>query len=154
MARAVPDPSLAPQLHAALAAADYTYEAVEALLGATAQQALHRNETTPALRRTTDGSPLATLVRLFLLQAPVQRYDAERALGSAGTTLYGPLVAAGALVGGGGEARAGIDVRPYADDDHAWWVVSDLTPGLDGEPIRVEPDHVLGSAPPRPPWPS
>ena len=43
--------------------------------------------------------------------------------------------------------RAGIDVRPYADDDHAWWVVSDLTPGLDGEPIRVEPDHVLGVSP-------
>ncbi|MFZ2014734.1 MAG: methyltransferase [Nocardioides sp.] len=147
MARAVPDPSLAPLLQDALAVADYTYEAVEDLLGVTAQQALHRNETTPALRRTTDGSPLATLVRLFLLQAPVPRYDAERALGSAGSTLYGALVAAGALVGGGGEVRAGIDVRPYADDDHAWWVVSDLTPGLDGEPIRVEPDHVMGVSP-------
>jgi len=147
VARAVPDPSLAPLLHDALAAADYTYEAVETLLGETAQQALHRNETTPALRRTTDGSPLATLVRLFLLQAPVQRYDAERALGSPGAQLYDALVAAGALVGAGSEVRAGVDVRPYADDVHAWWVVSDLTPGLDGEPIRVEADHVLGVSP-------
>jgi hypothetical protein len=151
VARAVPDPSLAPLLRDALAAADYTYEGVDALLGETAQQALRRHETTPALRRTAGrrgGSPLATLVRLFLLQAPVPRYDAERALGSAGTKpLYDALVAAGALVGAGGEVRAGIDVRPYADDDHAWWILSDLTPGLDGEPIRVEPDHVLGVSP-------
>ena len=34
----------------------------------------------PRLRRTTSASPLDTLVRLFLLQAPVARDDAERAL--------------------------------------------------------------------------
>ena len=146
MARAVPDPSLAPLLRAALATADYTYDAVGSLLGEAAQQALGRNETTPALRRTREGSPLATLVRLFLLQAPVPRDDAERALAPR-SDLYDALVAAGALLAAGGEVRAELDVRPYADDDHAWWVVSDLTPGLDGEPIRVEPDHVLGVSP-------
>ncbi len=99
------------------------------------------------VRRAVEASPLATLVRLFLLQAPVPRYDAERALAPRALRSYDALAAAGALVGAGGEVRAGVDVRPYADDDHAWWVVSDLTPGLDGEPIRVEPDHVLGVSP-------
>ena len=41
----------------------------------------------------------------------------------------------------------GLDCRPYADDGHDWWVVSDLTPGLDGQPMRVEADHVLGVTP-------
>ena len=47
----------------------------------------------------------------------------------------------------GGEVRALLDCRPYADDDHDWWVVSDLTPGLDGQLIRVAADHVLGRQP-------
>jgi len=143
VARGVPDPALAPSLREELAAVDYTVEAVDELLGETAVAALRRSETTPALRRTTDRSPLATLVRLFVLQAPVSRDDVRRTLPGS----YDGLVAAGALVGGGGEVRAEIDLRPYADEDHAWWVVSDLTPGLDGEPIRVEPDHVLGVTP-------
>ena len=75
----VPDRTLAPRLRSTLVAADYTVDAVDHLLGATARAALQRNETTPALRRTTDRSPLSTLVRLFLLQAPVARVDAERA---------------------------------------------------------------------------
>ena len=53
----------------------------------------------------------------------------------------------GMLVASGGEVRAALDCRPYADDDHDWWVVSDLTPGLDGQPIRVDADHVLGVSP-------
>ena len=40
--------------------------------------------------------------------------------------------------------RARVDVRPYAADDLDLWVASDLTPGLDGLPNRVAPDHVLG----------
>ncbi len=139
----VPGTDLAPHLAAALAGADYTYESVGALLGRAAHAALQRNETTPALRRTTDGSPLATLVRLFLLQAPVGRADAERALPG----LVEALVAGGMLVGSVGEVRARLDCRPYADDARDWWVVSDLTPGLDGQPIRVEADHVLGVSP-------
>ncbi len=139
----VPDAGLAPRLAAALTDAGYAYDAVGDLLDTTAQAALARNETTPALRRTTDGSPLATLVRLFLLQAPVARADAERALPG----LVEPLSAGGMLAGSVGEVRAVLDCRPYADDTHDWWVVSDLTPGLDGQPIRVSPDHVLGVSP-------
>ena len=142
-AMSLPDPLLAPRLRTALAAAGYTVDAVDGLLGATARAALQRNETTPALRRTTGASPLATLVRLFLLQAPVARVDADRALAG----LVGELAAGGMVVASAGEVRATLDCRPYADDDHDWWVVSDLTPGLDGEPIRVEADHVLGVSP-------
>jgi methylase of polypeptide subunit release factors len=140
----IPGPDLAPRLHDALAGAEFTFDAVGQLLGSRAHDALHRNETTPALRRTTDGSPLATLSRLFLLQTDVDRVHADRALPG----LVDALVAGGMLVASGGEVRALLDCRPYADDDdHDWWVVSDLTPGLDGQLIRVAPDHVLGVSP-------
>ena len=143
MPRGVPDPALAPGLRAALTAADYSVDAIDDLLGPIAAAALGRHETTPALLRTTGGSPLATLVRLFLLQTGVPRTDADRALPG----LVEPLSHAGMLVASAGEVRARLDCRPYADDDHAWWVVSDLTPGLDGQPIRVQADHVLGVTP-------
>jgi Methyltransferase small domain len=116
---------------------------VVGLLGPTAHAALSRNETTPGLRVTGGGSPLETLVRLWPLQAAVHRRDADRALPG----LVGPLVAAGLLEASGDEVRALVDVRPYASGDietDGWWVVSDLTPGLDGAPIRVAGDHVLG----------
>jgi hypothetical protein len=139
----VPDPSPARPLREALTSAAYTVDAVDALLGDTARAALARSETTPALRRTTDRSPLATLVRLFVLQTMVPRADADLALPS----LVDELVSAGLLVASGGEVRAALDCRPYADDGRDWWVVSDLTPGLDGRPLRVGPDHVLGVTP-------
>lgn len=110
------------------------------LLGATAHAALSRNETTPGLRRTDDGSPLAALTRLWLLQATVPAADADRALPG----LVEPLVAEGILERSGEQVRALVDVRPYADDEHDWWVLSDLTPGLDGRGLRVGSDHVLG----------
>ncbi|NUR06358.1 MAG: methyltransferase, partial [Nocardioidaceae bacterium] len=43
--------------------------------------------------------------------------------------------------------HARVDVRPYADEDHDWWVLSDLTPGLDGAPVAVTAEHVLGISP-------
>ena len=139
----VPDPALAPRLRDALASADYTVDAVDDLLAESARAALGRHETTPALRRTADASPLATLVRLFLLQAPVRRTDAERALPG----LVDSLATEGMVLASADEVRATLDCRPYADDSHVWWVVSDLTPGLDGQPIRVDADHVLGVTP-------
>ena len=45
-------PDLPVRLRAALEAADFTVDAVRALLGEVADAALLRNETTPALRRT------------------------------------------------------------------------------------------------------
>ena len=54
-------------LREALLAADFTYDRVAEAIGEEAHRALGRNETLPALRRTTSGGPLDTLVRLFLL---------------------------------------------------------------------------------------
>ncbi|MBM0123808.1 DUF7059 domain-containing protein [Pimelobacter simplex] len=135
--------SLAAPLRDALLAADFTYDAVSELLGPEAHQALSRNETTPGRRRTTDGSSLATLVRLFLLQTAVSVEDAERALPG----LVDKLANAGALAQSVGEVAARLDVRPYASEEGDLWVVSDLTPGLDGIPTQVTGDYVLGISP-------
>ena len=123
-----------------LAKAGFTYDGVAALLGTTAHSALSRNETLPGLRATRDGSPLSTLTRLWLLQAPVPVSSVEAALPG----LLDRLCAAGLLERSVGEVRARLDVRPYATEDRDLWVVSDLTPGLDGLPNRVARDHVLG----------
>ena len=128
------------RLAEALAAADFRYDAVAELLGPLAHAALSRNETTPAMRATTGGSPLETLTRLWPLQAPVDVEAVERALPG----LLDPLCVAGLLERSVGSVRARLDVRPYADEDHDWWVVSDLTPGLDGSATRQVSDHVLG----------
>ncbi|RYU14569.1 DUF7059 domain-containing protein [Nocardioides iriomotensis] len=123
-----------------LVEAGYHYEGVAGLLGPVAHRALSRNETTPGLRATRDRSPLSTLVRLWLLQAVVPAADLEAALPG----LVDPLCVAGLLERSIGEVRARVDVRPYADDTRGWWVVSDLTPGLDGGGMKVGDDHVLG----------
>jgi hypothetical protein len=127
-------------LRDALLAADFTYDRVAEAIGDDAHRALGRNETLPALRRTTSGGPLDTLVRLFLLQAPVGREEADRALPG----LVDRLCNAGLLEQSVSEVAARTDCRPYATEDRDLWVVSDLTPGLDGAPVAVGPDHVLG----------
>ena len=131
-------------LREALVAARYTYDGVAELLGPEAHAALSRNETAPGLRRTSDGSPLATLTRLFLLQTRVSLADAEAALPG----LVDPLCNAGLLEQSVSEVAARLDCRPYATESEAGprdlWVVSDLTPGLDGAPNKVGADHVLG----------
>jgi methylase of polypeptide subunit release factors len=132
--------TLVPRLRTALVAAGFTYQGVADLLGPLAHAALSRNETTPGIRVTGGGTPLETLTRLWPLQASVDLADAESALPG----LVDPLCVAGLLERSVGSVRARVDVRPYASDDRDWWVVSDLTPGLDGSPTRVGADHVLG----------
>ncbi len=138
-------PDLTRRLRDALAAADYTYDAVSELIGTTAQAALGRNETTPGLRATTGSSPLETLTRIWLLQATVPAEHAERALPG----LVDDLCTAGILERSFSEVAARVDLRPYGVDNDTGnlWVASDLTPGLDGGPQRVGPDHVLGISP-------
>ncbi|MGZ4453914.1 MAG: DUF7059 domain-containing protein [Nocardioides sp.] len=128
------------RLREALERAGFTYDGVAELLGPLAHTALARNETVPGLVRTRGGSPLETLVRLFLLQTPVSHEQAEEALPG----LVDKLSVEGILAQSVGEVAARLDVRPYAADDTHLWVVSDLTPGLDGLPQRVGSDHVLG----------
>ena len=134
---------LIPRLRDLLLAADYTFGGVSALLGTTAHAALHRNETTPGLRRTSGGSPLETLTRLWLLQTPVPVDAVDQALPG----LLDPLCAAGILERSVSEVAARVDLRPYGADAGDLWVLSDLTPGLDGAPNRVDADHVLGISP-------
>ncbi len=131
---------LASGLREALTEVEFTFDRVAEVLGTTGHAALSRNETLPGLRVTRGGSPVETLVRLWLLQAPVPARAVEQALPG----LLDPLCNAGMLERSVGEVRARVDVRPYAADDLDLWVTSDLTPGLDGGAARVSPDHVLG----------
>ncbi len=146
----VPTPELARDLPGdlraaqALTAARFTYDEVADVLGPVAHAALSRNETTPGVRATRGGTPVETLTRLWLLQAPVPAPAAEAALPG----LVDRLCAAGILERSVGEVAARVDVRPYGTDQVAGggnlWVASDLTPGLDGAPNAVGSDHVLG----------
>lgn len=140
------DPSDLPhRLREALQRAGFTYDAVAERLGPLAHAALGRNETLPGRRRTAGGSPLETLIRLFLLQVTVPRGQADAALPG----LVDRLAVEGIVEQSVGEVAARLDVRPYAadsgpDSSGDLWVVSDLTPGLDGRPQQVSADHVLG----------
>lgn len=134
------DPRHVQQLRTALVTADYTVDAVFALLGEDAHRALGRNQTVPAHRATRGAGDLATLVRLFALQVAVDRASAEAALPG----LVDPLVGARMLDASGGEVRALVDVRPYGDETHDWWIVCDPTPGLDGRTLPMVSEYVLG----------
>ena len=106
------DDDVASELRGALLEAAFTPQAVGELLGPPAHRALLRNETTPALRATDDGSPLATLTRLFSLQRPVDAGLADQALPG----LVDRLCLAGMLERTVSEVRARVDVRPYGDN--------------------------------------
>jgi methylase of polypeptide subunit release factors len=127
----------ADRLADALRSAGYTAESVVALLGEEAAGALARAERVPGLRATTGGSPLETLMRLFLLGStePAAAVRAALPLDEA------PAIADVLLERDGDGYRAAIDLRPYEE----WWVVADL--GTDVRPGPVRPDHVLGVGP-------
>ncbi|MFC4034590.1 methyltransferase [Streptomyces polygonati] len=143
----LPAPGAADPLRDELLAAAFTADGCLELLGAVAYAALSRAETVPALRATRGGSPLETLVRLFLLQRSVPRERARAALkGLARYEADGWLRADGA-----GALRATVDVRPYAGDGgEDWWIVSDLgcavggAAGIGAAPGVERADLVLG----------
>ncbi|MFF1476615.1 methyltransferase [Streptomyces sp. NPDC058301] len=117
----LPVPDRAARLRDALLAADFTADGLLDLLGAPAYAALARSETVPALRATRGGSPLDTLVRLFLLQQPVA-YERARAALPGDEALED-----GWLTRTGDEVRAAVDVRPYGGPEgQDWFIVSDL----------------------------
>lgn len=130
------------RIREALTAADYTVAAVLDRIGDIGQRGLERNSTVAADRALGSASdPLATLIRLFILQRPVPRSAVAAALP------IDAAVAAG-LIEDADAVRALIDVRPYASDDGtAAWIVSDLTCGLDGPPPPMRDDYVLGLSP-------
>ncbi|QGQ18579.1 methyltransferase [Cellulomonas sp. JZ18] len=144
----VVDDALVAALREDLAAAGYTVDGVETLLGPVASGALHRGEAVPALRATAAAEdPVATLVRAFVLGAPVPARAVAHALprvGVDGARRLGLVTTAGAGVDDA--VRAVVDLRPYAAVDGAgeaaWWVVSDLGELATGRALRT--DHVLG----------
>ncbi|WBC00216.1 methyltransferase [Solwaraspora sp. WMMA2080] len=127
------------QLRTALTAARFTSTGIAERLGPQATSAVARNDHREALRRTADGDPLATLIRLFVC-AQTEPADTVAAA-------LAPLPLADALAAGlveqspdGPGLRQGVDLEPYGD---AWWVISDVPSHLRaGHPLAA--DHVLG----------
>lgn len=79
----LPDPdglrADAPRLADALRAAGWSAAALDELLGVAARTHLDRGELAPLLRRTSGGSPLETLARVFVLGVPVELSASRRA---------------------------------------------------------------------------
>ncbi|MFD9353820.1 methyltransferase [Streptomyces sp. NPDC060031] len=119
----LPSPDRAAELRTALLDAGFTADGLLELLGAPAYAALARSETVPALRATRgrkDG-PLASLIRLFLLQQPEPYVRAAAALP------VEEALADGWLRREGDEVHATVDVRPFGGPDgEDWFIVSDL----------------------------
>lgn len=134
------DADLLSALRADLAASRFTVEGVSELLGPMASAALRREQALPAERATAASeAPCAALVRLFTLGDPVDVAEAQRALPTLGVTGATAL----GLVGQEGDAVVALcDLRPYAADEDAWWIASDLGELATGRPLT--PDHVLG----------
>ena len=122
-----------------LRAGEFSVNAVPDLLGESAHRALARGEFFPALRATRDRSPLATLIRLFLLGTTEAEPAVARALPTLGLARAQEQ---GVLERRGDGWRATVDIRPHADDEQEFLVVSDLD--SDTRPGPVRPDHVLG----------
>lgn len=142
------DPELIDSLHADLDAADYRADSIAALLGAGADAARQRGVFAPALRALAErgGSPLATLVRLFLLAGRVDRCEfdtAVPALGVDGALALG-LVRSDDADG----LQAALSLNPVlvadagSEEPLHWWIISDLDDQLRRGPAR--PDHVMG----------
>jgi hypothetical protein len=132
------------------ALAEYTVDAIHALLGPVGQAALSRADHAGVRRQLPPGERLSTLARLFLLGDEVPEADARAALHP---LPWAEAVAAGLVAATCGAARAVVDVRPYAEQlptlpgdaanpDTRWWVVSDF--GAEARPGPLSADHVLG----------
>ena len=133
------DPDVVDRLGDDLRVTGFDADSVPLRLGVGAHNALARGHRWPALRATRDRSPLDVLIRLFLLGTTESAGDITPALPATGLDM---AVAAGILERSGEEYRAGLDIRPHADDESSFIVVSDLDSDVRPGPVR--PDHVLG----------
>ncbi|WP_132876734.1 DUF7059 domain-containing protein [Tamaricihabitans halophyticus] len=117
----------------------YDADGVLDALGPQAHAALGRGEPEPARRAVADAGALGTLIRVFLLGDTATATELDAALRP---LPLGDAVANGVLTGTADRLRAAVDIRPHADEDSSWWVISDLDSGRIGD--RVPTDHVLG----------
>ncbi|WP_228375165.1 DUF7059 domain-containing protein [Demequina iriomotensis] len=139
---ALPDPASADALRSDLA--EWTVDAVEAVVGERAARALGREQVLPArMAARASSTAQATLTRLFLLGDTVSTRDLDAALPATGADGGTRL---GLVETSGGEVRARVDLRPYsavdADGEARWWVASDQGEAVTGQ--RLRDDHVLG----------
>ncbi|WP_370023727.1 methyltransferase [Planotetraspora sp. GP83] len=114
----------------------YTIDGVRERLGDMAASALAREEIVPAMRATRDGDPLAMLIRLWWLGAPISIAAADLPLHD--------LIEAGLLVRLGDAVQATVHLQPWDTGSGApAWVVSDrkVRPG---DPA-IRGDHVVGA---------
>ncbi len=126
------------RLRDALTTGGFTWDEVTSRIGPSGVAGLARNSTIPAAT-TLDGDVQSALIALWLLQHELPVTAVERALPG----LVSDLAAAGLLATAGTQARALVELKPYAADDWAGWVCADPTPGLDGREVRPRADHVL-----------
>ena len=125
------------RLRTALTEAGYTAAGIAGRLGPDATAAVARNDFRAAMRATTGGDPLDTLIRLYVCEL----VEPEAAVAAA----FAPLPLAEALAAGlvepyGDGLRAAVDLEPYGGQ---WWVISDVpVSARPGRPLDAE--HVLG----------
>ncbi|MFJ3958349.1 methyltransferase [Arthrobacter sp. NPDC090010] len=144
------DPSQLQALAADLQALDFTVDGVAALLGASAYEALGRDQLVPARLALEEhaGDPLAVVVGLWLLAVPQSADALDVALPRTRTAGLRRLGLA--EDDGDGAVQAAVDLRPYEFSDEAEgvpvdtriWVSSDL--GAHQKPGVLRHDHVLG----------
>ncbi len=135
-----PVPELLPLLRADLHAAGFTVDGLAAHLGPVVSAALNREQHLPAERATrSDTAPASALVRLFTLGVEVPFDAVDAALP---TLRAQGLIALGLAERTGAGLQATCDLRPYGDEEHDWWVASDLSVTTRSAPLP--PDHVLG----------
>ncbi len=124
-----------------VALTDFTVDTVDATLGPNGRHALAIGDRA-GVERALPSDAIASLIRLFLLGAAIPDTEAAAALHPL------PLDSAqraGLIACAGDEARAAVEIRPYAEagaGSPPWWVVSDL--GADVRPGPLSREHVLG----------
>ncbi|MCL2783886.1 MAG: class I SAM-dependent methyltransferase [Propionibacteriaceae bacterium] len=127
-----------------LSRAGYTADKVVEAITDQGQLALTRNHTVAATRALAGrDDPLATLIRLFILQQPQPAPAVAHALD------VDSLMRLGILQAHTDGFRAALDIRPYAHEiDQVYgWVVSDHVAELDTRDCPPSPDLVLGVNP-------
>lgn len=125
-----------------LLAAAYTLDEVGDRLGPAALAGLGRNSSLPTLRALADATDdQADLIRFWLLglRLPAGRVRALHADVDA-------LVSSGLVIAEGDDLRADVELKPYGDEAHSFWICADRTP-LDGRVAPPRPDFVLGASP-------
>lgn len=122
-------------MRAAFDAAGYTDRGVAEVLGRTTQAELGPKRLAVLLRRTAGGSPLETLIRLFILGVTVPEQAARAALGD-----LADAAATGLVTSAAGDVRATVEIRCYRHLLVAF--------DRDGRrPDDVAADYVMGISP-------